>query len=143
MFLTAPGLRCNTLKKHQLLGFVPDQHSDLLSAEFLQFFIGVDHPCSTSGLYVPPTIRDPYSPHPAASSATVGFLSEQTQASSSSVTEDEVSTKRWWQFGSTKATVKPIIATIAADNSTVVLPSPPTDEEKTIYTQTRRYVTFI
>ncbi|KAJ3499607.1 hypothetical protein NLJ89_g10082 [Agrocybe chaxingu] len=38
---------------------------------------------------------------------------------------------------------KPIVATVAADNSTIILPSPPTDFEKTLYAQTRRVPLYV
>ncbi|KAF9486074.1 nucleotide-diphospho-sugar transferase [Pholiota conissans] len=112
----------------------------VLIRALISLFKELISPTRPLAVYVPSTVRDPYAtPPPSASSATVGFLSQDTQLPSTVATEDEVPTIRWWQFSShKKATVKPIIATVAADNSTVILPSPPTDEEKTIYAQTRR-----
>jgi hypothetical protein len=54
--------------------------------------------------------------------------------------------KRWWKisFARKQSTAeKPVSAVVAADNSTVILPSPPTEFEKTIYAQTRRCVYYL
>jgi hypothetical protein len=51
--------------------------------------------------------------------------------------------KRWWQISFARkqsAAEKSLSTVVTADKSTVILPSPPTDFEKTIYAQTRRYV---
>lgn len=51
--------------------------------------------------------------------------------------------KRWWQISLTRkqsAAEKPASVVVAADQAAVILPTPPTEVEKTIYAQTRRYV---
>ncbi|PPR03338.1 hypothetical protein CVT24_012578 [Panaeolus cyanescens] len=53
---------------------------------------------------------------------------------------EPVEYQRWWQiFGRKKSSIEtPAAAVVAADAPAIVLPTPPRDEEKEIYVQTRR-----
>ncbi|KAF8952198.1 nucleotide-diphospho-sugar transferase [Flammula alnicola] len=110
--------------------------------------IAPTHPLA---VYTPPgrnVTEEPQSPEvsspPLPSGATTATVDE-TQVSSQPEESQEVPKKRWWQItlGRKKDRIKPTIATVAADNSTIILPSPPTDAEKIIYAQTRRVPLYL
>jgi len=66
-----------------------------------------------------------------------------TVAVEPSVSNQAEPVKRWWQISLARkqsAAEKPVSVVVAADQSAIILPTPPTDVEKTIYAQTRRYV---
>lgn len=97
-------------------------------------------PTRPLAIYAPKPTREVHSPEPPSPAAAVtAVLLEDPPRSPGLVTDEVAKPKRWWQSSRREPIVKPIIATIA-DNSTVILPYPPTDSEKEIYAQTRRYV---
>jgi len=61
----------------------------------------------------------------------------------SNLPNQEEPDKRWWEISLARkqsAAEKPVSVVVGADQSAIILPTPPTDVEKTIYAQTRRYV---
>jgi len=101
-------------------------------------------PVRPLSVYIPAE-RAPLSPSHRPESPETGTTSSPTisaiYAPAPTTTHASEAGHRWWKtiLRRKKAAIeKPIMKMVPADQSSVILPSPPTDSEKTIYAKTRR-----